>query len=44
MSHVQFVDANGISALALAIERVKAIEAVKETWVRIAKRCKSMVQ
>jgi hypothetical protein len=31
---------NTTATLALAIERVKAIEAVKETWIRIGKSCK----
>lgn len=29
------------ATLALAIERLKAIEAVKGTWIRIGKSCKS---
>ena len=32
---------NATATLAIAIERVKAIEAVKETWIRIGKSCKS---
>jgi hypothetical protein len=32
---------NLTATLALAIERVKAIETVRETWIRIGKSCKS---
>jgi SulP family sulfate permease len=32
---------NVTATLALAIERVKAIDTVKETWIRIIKSCKS---
>jgi MFS superfamily sulfate permease-like transporter len=37
----QLGSGNTTATLALAIERVKAIEAVKETWIRIGKSCKS---
>jgi len=35
---------NTTATVALAIERIKAIETVKEPWIRIAKRCKSTAQ
>jgi sulfate permease, SulP family len=35
---------NTTATLALATERVKAIETVKEPWIRIAKRCRSTPQ
>jgi SulP family sulfate permease len=35
---------NTTATLALAIERVKAIETVKEPWIRIANRCRSTPQ